>query len=80
MRLVILGNKQVESIDYNETFALTAKMGTVIMFLVFAAAKGWELHQMDVHNAFLHGKLDEEVYTQMSHGFMSPTPDKVCRL
>ncbi|RVW88859.1 Retrovirus-related Pol polyprotein from transposon RE2 [Vitis vinifera] len=59
-RLVILGNKQVEGIDYNETFVLTAKMVTVQLFLAIAAAKGWELHQMDVHNAFLHGELDEK--------------------
>ena len=79
-RLVILGNKQVKGIDYNETFAPTAKMVTVQTFLVVAAAKGWELHQMDVHNAFLHGELDEEVYMQMSPGFASPTPGKVYRL
>ena len=77
---MILGNKQVEGIDYNETFALTAKMVTVRTFLAIAATKGWELHQMDVHNAFLHDELDEEVYMQMSPGFASPTPGKVCRL
>ena len=78
--LVILGNKQVEDIDYNETFARTAKMVTVRTFLAIAVAKGWELHQMDVHNAFLHGELEEEVYMQMPPGFMSLTPGKVYRL
>ena len=78
VRLVILGNKQVKDIDYNETFTPIAKLVTVRMFLVVAT--GWELHQMDVHNAFLHGELDEEVYMQMPPGFKSPTPSKVCRL
>ncbi|XP_021741132.1 uncharacterized protein LOC110707407 [Chenopodium quinoa] len=51
-RLVCLGNHQEEGIDYNETFALVAKMSTVCTFLVVAAVKDWEVHQMDVHNAF----------------------------
>ena len=77
---MILGNKQVEGIDYNETFASTAKLVTMRTFLAIAAANGWELHQMDVHNAYLHNELDEEVYMQMPPSFVSPTPDKVCRL
>lgn len=78
--LVILGNKQVESIDYNETFAPTTKMVTVQTFLAVAAARNWDLYQMDVHNAFLHGELDEEAYMKMPPSFASPTPGKVCRL
>ena len=38
-RLVILGNHQVEGIDYNETFAPVAKMVTAHAFLANAAAK-----------------------------------------
>ena len=61
-RLVILGNPQVEGIDYTKTFATVAKLVIARIILVVVVAKGWDLHQMDVHNAFLHGELQEEVF------------------
>lgn len=79
-RLVILGNNQVEGIDYNETFAPVAKMVTVWTFFAFAIARNWELHQMDVHNAFLHGDLQEEVFMKLLPGFHSKTSYVVCHL
>lgn len=79
-RLVALGNKQVEGLDYFETFAPVIKMTTVRLFLKLACGRGWDLHQMDVHNAFLHGDLDEEVYMRLPPGFHAPEKGMVCRL
>jgi len=43
-------------------------------------AKRWELHQLDVNNAFLHGDLDEEIYNKLPPGFRCNGDNKACRL
>lgn len=50
-------------------FDPVAKMKTIRVFITIVAEKNWELHQMYIHNAFLHGYLDEEVYVRMFLGF-----------
>ncbi|XP_010501854.1 PREDICTED: uncharacterized protein LOC104779171 [Camelina sativa] len=79
-RLVGLGNNQIEGEDYKETFALVVHMTTVRTLLRLVAAKNWEVYQMDVHNAFLHGDLDEEVYIKLPPRFRHSHPGKVWRL
>lgn len=79
-RLVVCGNRQKKGTDFNETFAPVAKITTVRYLLSVAAAKEWEVHQMDIHDAFLHGDLTEEVYMKLPLGFKSSYPNKVCRL
>ena len=79
-RLVVHGNCQIEGLDYTETSTPVAKMSTVRVFLAVAISKGWELRQMDVCNAFLHGDLEEEVYMKLPPGYSTSVPGQVCRL
>ena len=44
----------MHGIDYDETFYPIAKMDSIRLTLAIAATHGWEVHQMDVENAFLH--------------------------
>ena len=50
--------------DCEETFAIIANMDTIRDFIVVVVVKGWNLHHMDVKNAFLHGDLQEEVFVE----------------
>jgi hypothetical protein len=64
VRLVSKGFSQVEGIDYHETFSLVAKMNSICLVLALDASHKWEVHQMDVKYAFLHGDLQEEIYME----------------
>ena len=66
------GFSQAEGIDYDETFALVARLEAIRMFLAFAAHSNFKVYQMVVKSAFLNGELDEEVYVEQPPGFEYP--------
>ncbi|KAJ9566983.1 hypothetical protein OSB04_002949 [Centaurea solstitialis] len=65
-------------INYDETFAPVARLEAIRLFLAFAAHMNFKVFQMDIKNAFLNGKLNEEVYVAQPPGFVDPKfPDHV---
>nr|GFA76450.1 retrovirus-related Pol polyprotein from transposon TNT 1-94 [Tanacetum cinerariifolium] len=56
-RLVAQGFKQVEGIDFEESFASVAKIEAIRIFVANAANKNMTIYQMDVKTAFLNGEL-----------------------
>ncbi|KAI5352933.1 hypothetical protein L3X38_005825 [Prunus dulcis] len=80
-RLVVKGYAQKPGIDFNETFALVARLDTIRTLIALAAQKGWKLYQLDVKSAFLNGVLKEEVYLDQPDGFVTTNyEDKVYKL
>ena len=81
-RLVAQGYNQQEGIDFDETYALVARIEAIHLLIAFASFKGFKLYQMDVKTAFLNGVLQEEVYVKQPPGFEDiQNPDHVyCRI
>jgi hypothetical protein len=64
--LVSKGFQQVHGIDYDETFSPVVNMDSIHLALAIVTTKGWEVHQMNVKNAFLHNDLSEEIYMEQT--------------
>nr|GEV49203.1 copia protein [Tanacetum cinerariifolium] len=72
-RLVAQGHTQEEWIDYDEVFALVARIKAIRLFLAYASFMGFIVYQMDVKSAFLYGTyINEEVYVMQPPEFQDP--------
>ncbi|GKA40515.1 retrovirus-related pol polyprotein from transposon TNT 1-94 [Tanacetum coccineum] len=65
-RLVAQGYNQQDDIDYDETYALVARLESLRIFIAYDYALDFKLFQMDVKSAFLNGFINEEKQTALA--------------
>ncbi|GJV70620.1 retrovirus-related pol polyprotein from transposon TNT 1-94 [Tanacetum coccineum] len=80
-RLVAQGYNQQEGIDFDETYALVARLETIRILLACACAHDFKNFQMDVKSAFLNGFINEEIFVAQPSGFVDfEKPNHVFKL
>ena len=79
-RLLAKGYHQSTDINYFEIFSPMVKPTTIRIVLASIASYNWDVRQLDIHNAFLHDDLSEDVYME-PQGFVDPShPMHMCKL
>jgi hypothetical protein len=80
-RLVSKGYSQIPSIDFNDVFSPVVNHSSIRTSLRFVAMHDYELEQLDVKTAFLHGELEEFICMDQPEGFVVAGKENlVCRL
>jgi hypothetical protein len=72
-RLVTKSFRQVQGVDYGETFSPVAMLKSIRIILAIVAYFDYEIWQMDVKIIFLNENLTEDVYMTEPKGFVDPT-------
>jgi hypothetical protein len=71
-RWVVKGFEQVKGLDYQQVFAAVVRADTFRTLLAIATLLNWDISNVDIDSAFLHGNIDTEVYIELPKGFYSP--------
>ncbi|GJS24104.1 retrovirus-related pol polyprotein from transposon TNT 1-94 [Tanacetum coccineum] len=66
------GYSQHEEINFEESFALVARLEAVRLFVAYDAHKSFSIYQTDIKTTFLNGPLKEEVYINQPDRFVDP--------
>ena len=77
-RCTVMGNLQLNGIDYNETFAPVFHHSSFRSLMAYAALNDLIVHHLDVDTAFLYGELppeDPPVYVDVPYHY--PIPDEL---
>lgn len=68
-RFVVRGFDQREGIDFQETFAPTARFASLMIMFAICVKKKWIIQGFDVVSAYPHSPIDEEIYIDPPEGF-----------
>jgi hypothetical protein len=80
-RLLAKGFSQIPEIDYIDVYSPVVKHSSIRTFLSLVGMHDYELEQLDVKTAFLHGDLEEDINMDQPEGFVVPgKEDYVCKL
>ncbi|CAJ1961247.1 unnamed protein product [Cylindrotheca closterium] len=77
-RFCVRGDRQIQDVDFHETWAPVVNWNTVRLMLILSQVLGLSTKQVDYTTAFLHAPIEEEVYVAMPRGFSEP--NKVLKL
>ena len=81
VRILAGGHRQIEGINYMETFSSAAKMPTVHAILANAAEQNWEIEHVNIKSAYLNMPLKETGFMHPPRGVLKPSQEgKVLRL
>ena len=78
-RYVAKGYTQIKGLNYNDTYAPTARLTSVRIIINIAVQYGLIVHHADVKCAYLHSKLDYIIYMSQPEGYVQD-PDWVWML
>ena len=80
-RLVGKGYTQKEGVDFKKVFSPVVRHASIRVILSLTAVQDMELDLLDVKTAFLHGRLQEEIFMTQPEGYEDPKkPRHVCLL
>ncbi|MCP4341995.1 MAG: hypothetical protein GY799_24700, partial [Desulfobulbaceae bacterium] len=82
-RLVARGFSQTPGTDFSEIYSPVARNTSIRTLLAIANHEDFEIDQIDIETAFLHGDLAEEIYMEQPKGFEKKGKDGeklVCKL
>jgi hypothetical protein len=68
-RLMAKWYSHVEGLDFKETFAPVARIGSIRILLSYTTHHDFKIYQMDVKSAFLNGHIKEKVYVEQQPDF-----------
>jgi hypothetical protein len=71
VQLVTQGFQKMEGIDFDKTFALVMKWGTIWSIVALVANSNWQTFHLNVKITFLNRNLCEEVFMQQPNNFSS---------